>query len=1156
MIPLPSWKSTLTAVVIHTPVVVSSLGYMMNVVNTEVLALVVVSDPTLGADVTDTIVSGVGIVYQRCPLLSGKYISGVVHPQGNEVVQGLRVNYSGTVTGTIVTGPNGLYESPWLRLHGNYTLRLTAPFHDIHPALIQVTDLTANLPNQDFTITRRRVTVRGTIHPAANESVVGIKVEYAGASHGEAQTQHDGSYSLLNLLEGGDYTITPEVPAHHTLQPTSTAIVGLMPTQGTVDFTLTRNKVSLTGTLSVNDGSAANEGCIIRFAGETGGDVTTIGGGAFSILNLLEGGNYTITADAVNHYNLAPAQVIRNDIAGGQTAAFALTRKLVTLVGTVSVDDGTASNTGITIRFTGPTAGTAITIANGAFSIPNLYEGGDYRITPDPVIHYDLDHGYLDRLNLAALQRADFALTRIRVTITGRVAPAALENVNGIRVDYAGTSAGFVNTLANGSFTIPGLLEGGHYTITPQIPVLHVLDYANVVLPSVAQGDTPNFVLTRVPPPIINNLGTVAGTTSGGTTVVVNGANFVPGLTVTLGGANANIVGPVLANTITITTPLHVVGAVDVRVTNPDAQLDTLVNGFEYRPPQVVSINPPSSGFAGNVPATVTGNYFGTNVTVRIGANQAANVVRLSEQSITITLPAHTNAHPVLRPVRVTNTHDNLAGTTQGLFTYVPMTVVSVQPNMGPHTGNTPIIVNGTGFDAGVTMTIGGQDAAAVYGGPNQFTATSPALAWPSALPVDVVVTNGDGQTVSLADEFNYTAPHVVTAVVPPIGANGGGNVVSLYGAGFTIGSIVRFGGILAGNVGLYSANELRVTVPVPAGVHANAFTVNVQVDANGTSSTLPNGYTYEAAPPRRNVVIYPAGHDFTSIAAIGGNNADTLLALRGLHNDGELSAEEGLWSADQVGQVRHKHIAGAAGGLLFLCHQAAPHRVHQIIDITMGRFGNNYPVNLIATPSGRWHLPPNQTQLVRANHDRALRLTLADGGGIQTAIDDAFGLNSIEPAQASVDGVWTVTITGTGIPNVVTVTVGGVNALNVVRINDTTLTATLPAHGVGVVAVRVVETATLIRADLPNAVTYQAFALTSVTRRIGTNAGGDTLVLVGTGFEPNATVVIGVAAQNIVVHGPTCITCDTPLQPIGNVNVVVTNPVSGATVNHPFDFL
>jgi hypothetical protein len=72
------------------------------------------------------------------------------------------------------------------------------------------------------------------------------------------------------------------------------------------------------------------------------------------------------------------------------------------------------------------------------------------------------------------------------------------------------------------------------------------------------------------------------GTTAGGTSVTIAGANFAPGATVTFGGTAALNVNVTSATSITATTPAHAGGAVSVVVTNPDGQSGALAGGFTY----------------------------------------------------------------------------------------------------------------------------------------------------------------------------------------------------------------------------------------------------------------------------------------------------------------------------------------------------------------------------------------------------------------------------------------------------------------------------------------------------------------------------------------------------------------------------------------------
>ena len=87
------------------------------------------------------------------------------------------------------------------------------------------------------------------------------------------------------------------------------------------------------------------------------------------------------------------------------------------------------------------------------------------------------------------------------------------------------------------------------------------------------------------PAPTATSVAPTSGTTAGGTAAVLTGTNFVTGATVTVGGTAATGVTVASATSIDFTTPAHAAGAVDVVVTNPDAQSATLAGGFTYTAP-------------------------------------------------------------------------------------------------------------------------------------------------------------------------------------------------------------------------------------------------------------------------------------------------------------------------------------------------------------------------------------------------------------------------------------------------------------------------------------------------------------------------------------------------------------------------------------------
>lgn len=85
------------------------------------------------------------------------------------------------------------------------------------------------------------------------------------------------------------------------------------------------------------------------------------------------------------------------------------------------------------------------------------------------------------------------------------------------------------------------------------------------------------------PAPLVTSVTPATGPTAGGTTVAVNGTNFVRGATVSIGGALATNVAFESDKRLSAITPAaSSAGAVTVTVTNPDGKLSALPNAFTY----------------------------------------------------------------------------------------------------------------------------------------------------------------------------------------------------------------------------------------------------------------------------------------------------------------------------------------------------------------------------------------------------------------------------------------------------------------------------------------------------------------------------------------------------------------------------------------------
>ena len=131
------------------------------------------------------------------------------------------------------------------------------------------------------------------------------------------------------------------------------------------------------------------------------------------------------------------------------------------------------------------------------------------------------------------------------------------------------------------------------------------------------------------PAPTVTSVSPATGTTTGGTTITINGTGFVSGATVRVGGVSATGVTFVSAAQLRANTPAGSAGAVSVQVTNPDSQSATLDSAFTYTvsAPTVTSVSPSSGPTAGGTTITINGTrlHLGRDA-VRVGGVSATGV--------------------------------------------------------------------------------------------------------------------------------------------------------------------------------------------------------------------------------------------------------------------------------------------------------------------------------------------------------------------------------------------------------------------------------------------------------------------------------------------------------------------------------------------------
>jgi large repetitive protein len=296
----------------------------------------------------------------------------------------------------------------------------------------------------------------------------------------------------------------------------------------------------------------------------------------------------------------------------------------------------------------------------------------------------------------------------------------------------------------------------------------------------------------------------------------------------------------VSATQITVHTPAHAQGSVNVVVRNPDGQSATQTAGFTFKAPAptLTAVSPSSGPISGGTAVTMTGTNFASGAMVTFGGAAATSVVVVSPTQITAHTPAHAQGSV---NVVVTNP-DGQSATRTGGFTFkAPApTLTAVSPSSGPINGGTVVTMTGTNFASGATVTFGGAAATSVVVvSATQITVHTPAHAQGS---VNVVVTNPDGQSATRTGGFTFGAPApILTGVSPRTGRTRGGTSVTLTGRNFASGATVTFGGAAATSVVVVSTTHITAKSPP----HKAGRVAIVVSNADGQRGTLSKSFTY-----------------------------------------------------------------------------------------------------------------------------------------------------------------------------------------------------------------------------------------------------------------------------------------------------------------------
>jgi plastocyanin len=205
--------------------------------------------------------------------------------------------------------------------------------------------------------------------------------------------------------------------------------------------------------------------------------------------------------------------------------------------------------------------------------------------------------------------------------------------------------------------------------------------------------------------------------------------------------------------------------------------------------------------------------------------------------------------------------------------------VTALNPSSGSTAGGTAVALSVTNFQSGGTVTFGGVAATIHDFNSSTVNVTAPPHA---AGAVDIVVTNPDGQSSTMAGAFTYLVPQpAVTAIEPSTGPTSGGTFVTIHGANFTPDAGVRIGALPASNVTFIDPSTLTALTPFGPASEQVAVKQDVTVVfPNDATTKLVAAFQYTrpaltavmvtptSAPPAGGTKISINGTGFTTALA------------------------------------------------------------------------------------------------------------------------------------------------------------------------------------------------------------------------------------------------------------------------------------------------
>jgi hypothetical protein len=655
-----------------------------------------------------------------------------------------------------------------------------------------------------------------SINPTTGPASGGTKVVISGSGFTGAENVYFGQTSATTFTVNSDSQITATAPpGTGQVAVTVTTSSGTSPSTPKADFTYVPSVTSISPT-----------------SGPVGQSIT-IYGGEFGSTPIVEVGTTKVTPTTVNSKGTSMTAIV--PLGSGTEPVYVLINGVQAFEKPILYFTYTPTISGYTPTSGPATGGTTVTITGAGFSsaVPKVLFGstpgtnvsvaqsskGENITVTSPAGVGTVLVTLTEPNSSSPISVGQFTYTPVIISVSPTSGPAT----GGTPVTITGAGFSAKSTVSFGSTpgtnvsVVPSKTSPGEQIINVTSP-----GGLGTVPVTVQSGSKTIKAGTFTYTPVFISISQTSGNATGGTSLVITGAGFENGTTVTFGGTSGTDVSIINSGqTINVTTPPGT-GTVPIKIQSGSTTISA--GTFSYIP--VVTKVSTNQGLAtGGTTVTITGAGFSSNSTVSFGSTPGTNVsVGTNGTSITVTSPGGVGTVPVT----VTTSGGTSAASSSTQFSYIPV-VTSISPPDGSANGGNSVTITGAGFSSNSIVTFGTTEISIG----NNPTSTSITVVSPEGIgQVPVTVTTGsETSAVTANSQFTYTP--VINSISPTHGPASGGTKVTISGNGFSSDSSVFFGTTQGSDVKI-SNGGTTITVMSPGGSGV------VQVSVTNSAGTSP----------------------------------------------------------------------------------------------------------------------------------------------------------------------------------------------------------------------------------------------------------------------------------------------------------------------------